>query len=103
MSKRIEVCKKEELEAGCGKAFPVGDRMIAVFLHEGKYYAMDDFCPHMGASLAGGWIYENTVACPWHAWRFGLEDGCWVDNPKIKTEVYPVIEEDGKLLVELPD
>ncbi|MEZ6075449.1 MAG: Rieske (2Fe-2S) protein [Pirellulaceae bacterium] len=48
-----------------------------------KYYAIDDFCPHQGASLAAGYIVEGcAVACAWHHWRFSLEDGTWLDNPK---------------------
>jgi nitrite reductase (NADH) small subunit len=76
--------------------------MIAVFHMEDRYYAIDDFCPHQGASLAGGWVHEGCVACPWHAWRFNLEDGAWLDNPKIKVETYPVTIQGDDILVELP-
>ncbi len=44
----------------------------------------------MGASLGDGWVEDGCVACPWHAWRFRLSDGAWLDNPKIKTQVFPV-------------
>jgi nitrite reductase/ring-hydroxylating ferredoxin subunit len=57
----------------------------------------------MGASLAGGCLHQGTVACPWHAWQFDLKDGCWVDNPKIKVEVYPIKVVDENLVIELPD
>ncbi len=76
--------------------------MIAVFHMEDRFYAIDDFCPHQGASLAGGWVHEGCVACPWHAWRFNLEDGAWLDNPKIKVETYPVTIQGDDILVELP-
>ena len=31
----------------------VGGKLVAVFFSEGKYFAIDDTCPHMGASLHG--------------------------------------------------
>jgi nitrite reductase (NADH) small subunit len=102
MSERVLICQASDLTENCGKAFPVGDRMIAVFLHAGKVYAMDDFCPHMGASLADGCLYQGSVACPWHAWRFDLKDGTWLDNPKIKTAVYTVEIVDQQVYIELP-
>ena len=38
----------------------------------GKYYAIDDCCPHMGSSLAGGRLEQGVVVCPDHAWRFSI-------------------------------
>lgn len=102
MPNLIAIAKTTEIPEKEGRAFPVGDRMIAVFQVEGKFYAMDDFCPHQGASLSAGWIHDGCVACPWHAWRFQLTDGTWMDNPKIKTETYPVTVQGDDILVELP-
>jgi nitrite reductase (NADH) small subunit/3-phenylpropionate/trans-cinnamate dioxygenase ferredoxin subunit len=64
--------------------------VIAVFCLNGTYHAIDDLCPHMGASLAEGYVEQGVVVCPWHAWRFRVCDGTWCDNPKIKIGAYPV-------------
>ena len=103
MAKRITVAKVSEIPNKEARAFPVGDRMIAVFNQDGKFHAMDDFCPHMGASLAGGWIENGTVACPWHAWRFSLVDGCWLDNPKIKADIFKVFIVGDEIQIEIHD
>ncbi|MFM7117735.1 MAG: Rieske (2Fe-2S) protein, partial [Planctomycetota bacterium] len=66
-------------------------------------YAIDDQCPHMGASLASGYLENCTVACPWHAWRFDIRDGSWCDNPRVKIDSYPVEARDGGLFVKIPD
>lgn len=102
MPNLIAIAKTADIPENEGRAFPMGDRMIAVFQVEGKFYAMDDFCPHQGASLSAGWIHDGCVACPWHAWRFQLTDGTWMDNPKIKTETYPVTIQGDDIFVELP-
>ncbi|HWG46844.1 MAG TPA: Rieske (2Fe-2S) protein [Gemmataceae bacterium] len=84
------VCRIGELAEGEGKTVTVGGRLIAVFHSQGGYQAIDDTCPHMGASLSGGYVEEGIVTCPWHAWRFRLCDGVWADNPRIKIDSYPV-------------
>lgn len=84
------VGKVEEFEEGRGKAVPVDDRMVAVFRRGGQWYAIDDLCPHMGASLAEGHVEGETVTCPWHAWRFCIKDGTWEDNRRVKVDTFEV-------------
>src|SRR5580765_5132325 len=90
MSEFHTVCKINELKEGEGKTVAIGHRLIALFLIDGKVNAIDDTCPHMGASLSGGHVENNIVTCPWHAWRFRVTDGTWADNPRIKIPCHPV-------------
>ena|SRR5687768_5317238 len=90
MSEFQTVCKVSEVHEGEGKAIPVGKKIIAVFRVGSEFYALDDVCPHMGASLSGGYVEDGIVTCPWHAWRFRLKDGAWADSPRVKTGCYPV-------------
>ncbi len=90
MSEFHPVCKVQDVPEGEGKTVSVGKKLIAVFREGGQFYAIDDLCPHMGASLSGGYVEEGVVTCPWHAWRFRLTDGAWADNPRIKIGCYPV-------------
>jgi nitrite reductase (NADH) small subunit/3-phenylpropionate/trans-cinnamate dioxygenase ferredoxin subunit len=84
------VCRVGDVAEGEGKVVEVGNKLVAVFCEGGNYYAIDDMCPHMGASLSGGFVENGIVTCPWHAWRFRLRDGAWADNPRIKIGSYPV-------------
>ncbi|HXG09458.1 MAG TPA: nitrite reductase small subunit NirD [Gemmataceae bacterium] len=95
------VCRVGELAEGQSKTVAVGDKLIAVFRHEGRYYAIDDVCPHMGASLSDGYVEQGIVTCPWHAWRFRLADGAWADNPRLKISCYPVRLEGDKVQVQV--
>ncbi len=90
MAKFQTVCKVQDLKDGEGKTVAVGKKMIAVFAEGEQVHAIDDFCPHMGASLSGGYVENGIVTCPWHAWRFRLCDGAWADNPKIKIGCHAV-------------
>jgi len=84
------VARVGDIPDGQGVAFAVGGRMVAVFNQGSEYFAIDDICPHMGASLAGGHVEQGIVACPWHAWRFCIADGTWCDNPRVKIDRFDV-------------
>lgn len=84
------VAKVGDVPEGEGRAYEVGGKLVAVFHDGGEYFAIDDTCPHMGASLAQGALLDGTVICCWHHWRFSIRDGTWVDNPKLKIDAYDV-------------
>ena len=90
MSDFQTVCRVSDLVENEGTTVEVGGKLIAVFRCGEQYYAIDDVCPHMGASLSDGYVEKGIVTCPWHAWRFRLADGAWADNPRIKIGSYPV-------------
>ncbi|MEM8736540.1 MAG: Rieske (2Fe-2S) protein [Planctomycetota bacterium] len=99
----VTVAQVGEIPEGEGRAFPVAKRMVAVFCSDGDYFAVDDFCPHQGASLAEGYIDKEqcAVACPWHHWRFSMDNGSWLDNPKIKIDRFAVRVMGGKIQVQV--
>src|SRR5260221_5565093 len=84
------VARVGEIPEGEGRCFEIDGRMIAVFCVAGGYSAIYDTCPHMGASLAAGYVEDGGVMCPWHAWRFCVKSGTWLDNPKstLRQEVF---------------
>jgi NAD(P)H-dependent nitrite reductase small subunit len=101
MSDFKTVCRVADLVDGQGRTVAIGDKLIAVFAYQGGYFAIDDVCPHMGASLSDGYVEKGIVTCPWHAWRFRLADGAWADNPRIKIGCYPVRVVDDEVQVAL--
>lgn len=97
------VCKRSELRSDAGKTVAVGQRLVAIFLVDDHPCAIDDVCPHMGASLAAGEVENGIVKCPWHGWRFRVTDGTWADNPRIKIPSFPVRIVGDEVQVQLPD
>lgn len=102
MSEFTTVAKVGAIAEGQGEAFAVNGRMVAVFNIDGNYQAIDDLCPHMGASLAGGHVEDGIVTCPWHAWHFKTCDGTWCDNPKVKVDSFEVRVEGDEIQVHVP-
>lgn len=99
------VARTGDIPEGQGRCFSVNGTMVGVFLDQGRYFAINDFCPHMGASLAEGYVENGAVMCPWHAWRFSLCDGTWLDNSKssIRTNSYPIRVEGDLIQVSVPN
>jgi nitrite reductase (NADH) small subunit/3-phenylpropionate/trans-cinnamate dioxygenase ferredoxin subunit len=86
------VARVGEIAEGRGVRVEIDGRAIAVFLECGTYYAIDDTCPHKGARLSDGIVYNRSVTCTGHAWRFSLEDGHTLDRCGGRTRIgaYPV-------------
>jgi nitrite reductase (NADH) small subunit/3-phenylpropionate/trans-cinnamate dioxygenase ferredoxin subunit len=99
MAEYRTVCKVNELAEGQSRVVSVGNKLVAVFRHGGDYFAIDDVCPHMGASLGDGYVEDGIVTCPWHAWRFRLADGAWADNPRLKIGCYLVRVEGDEIQI----
>ena len=97
------VAKVGDIVTNEGRAFVVGKRIVAVFFDGTDYRAIDDSCPHMGASLAQGRFCDNSVTCGWHAWCFSLEDGTWIDNPRLKIDTFEVRVQGGEIQVNVED
>ena len=96
------VARVGDIPVGEGRTFEVGGRLVAVFNDGGAFRAIDDLCPHMGASLGSGPLRDGEVVCPWHAWRFRLCDGAWCDNPRLRVDVFEVRVVDGSIEVRVP-
>jgi len=105
MSDFQTVAKVGDIPDGEGRSFQVEGTLIALFNRSGQYSAIHDSCPHMGASLATGYLEGSQVTCPWHAWRFSVEDGTWLDNPSSKLNVpcYEVRVQGDDIQIRLPD
>jgi len=97
------VVRVGEIPEGEGRTCTVGDRSVAVFLAGGKYYALDDRCPHMGDSLGLGEVHGETIVCPQHLWVFNLADGSCVDSSTLHAETFEVRIHDGEIQVRIPE
>jgi len=75
----VDVCPLEELQRERVKVVSAEGRVIAVFYEEGKLYALDNRCPHMGFPLNRGTVKDGILTCHWHHAKFDLAGGCTFD------------------------
>ncbi len=96
----VPVASAEEIPPGTAKQVQVNGYTVAVFNVAGTFYAIDDTCTHEEASLAGGPVYGDIVACPKHGSRFHLPTGRVLSLPAVvPVNIYPVKVDDGQVLV----
>jgi len=75
----VEVCPLGELERDGVRVVSAEGRVIAVFIDQGKAYAVDNRCPHMGFPLHRGTVKDGILTCHWHHAKFDLAGGCTFD------------------------
>ena len=73
------VCRVDELQRGTAKRVVVGETPVAIFIVENEVFALDDRCPHAGASLSRGYIEGDIIRCRIHHWGFRIRDGLYID------------------------
>lgn len=78
----------------------VEDRQIALVESEGRIYAVDNRCPHMGYPLSVGSLKGTTLTCDWHNWKFDLDSGgCLRGEEAVRS--YETRVEGGHILVNI--
>jgi nitrite reductase/ring-hydroxylating ferredoxin subunit len=98
----VKIGSVTDVEPGQGRAFDVGDKRVAVFNVNGGFFAIDDTCPHAGASLSEGEVEDGKICCPWHYAEFDLETGNHLNAPATcDVAAYKVVVEGEDLLVEV--
>ena len=72
----------------------------------GEYVALDDVCPHKGASLSGGKIKNGNVMCPYHGYEYNNEGVlkkvpglCYRPSSIYDTTQYDIVEREGWVFI----
>ena len=103
MAASVTVASASDLHAGQRKLVFVNGRSVVLFNIEGRLHAIDNSCPHNGASLASGRLVGNVLQCPAHGLRFDLATGCTPGSGGLCLKTYPVQETDGHVVIQLED
>jgi nitrite reductase (NADH) small subunit len=80
-----------------------GDHDIALFRVGDELRAIDNACPHYGASLSDGWVENGVVACPWHCWQFDTATGECLSVASATVKTYPVEVRAGEVHISIED
>jgi len=116
---RYIVATVDELPPGGRKKVKLGGRDIALFRSGDSYRAIQDRCPHEGASLCAGKItglatsdrpgsYRleregELLRCPWHGWEFDIRTGqSWCDPERVRVRSFDAQVKSGSELTKGP-
>jgi nitrite reductase (NADH) small subunit/3-phenylpropionate/trans-cinnamate dioxygenase ferredoxin subunit len=98
---RVRIAAVADVPPGTGRVVETGGKDIALFNVGGRFYAIDNGCPHRGGPLGEGDIEGTIVTCPWHAWRWDVTTGTNTNNPAVKVGCFGVAVEGGEVFLEV--
>ncbi|MFB6170573.1 MAG: Rieske (2Fe-2S) protein [Haloarculaceae archaeon] len=98
----VPVADVADLEREGHRVVTEGGHTVALFHHEGRVYAVDNRCPHMGFPLAEGTVDDGVLTCHWHHARFELACGDTFDPWADDVRTFPVEVRDGQVYLD-PD
>jgi nitrite reductase/ring-hydroxylating ferredoxin subunit len=97
----VLAARLDDVRAAGRTSVRVAGRSLALFFHDGRVYAVDNRCPHMGFPLHRGTVQDGILTCHWHHARFDLESGGTFDQFADDARVFPVEVRDGEVWVDL--
>ena len=98
-AKFIECAKVAEIPDDGIIAVNVSGQSIALAKSDGKIFAVDNRCPHMGYPLNRGSVHDGILICHWHHAMFDLASGCTFHPFADDVQPYPIEVRDGKVYV----
>lgn len=103
--RRIDLLGEDEVPDGTMKmAWVDGTDQVLVVNTGGEISAVQGVCSHEYFELDQGFLTAGTLTCALHLSRFDLSNGEPLDPPaEDPLAVYPVVVENGRILIEVPD
>jgi 3-phenylpropionate/trans-cinnamate dioxygenase ferredoxin subunit len=103
--RRIDLLGVDELGDGEMRMVHVdGTDQVLVINQDGVFTATQGVCSHEYFELDKGFLTAGTLTCALHLSRFDLSSGEPIDPPaELPLEIYPVVIEDGRVLIDVPD
>lgn len=80
----LRVASVSDLADGVGKVVTAGGVRFALFVKDGRVFALSNVCRHQGGPIGEGRVVNGCITCPWHGFQYQAEDGC---SPPPFTEV----------------
>lgn len=103
MGRWVRVAAARQVPPGTGRTVLALGRRVALFNDGGEFHALDDTCPHQGASLGEGLLVAGRVICPWHSWIFDVRTGACPRVPDIAVSSYATRRAGDDVEVEVPE
>ena len=98
-----DVAASQDVTEDAPISVKVGEREIGIYALNGRYYALEDVCPHAYALLSQGFVEGEEIECPLHGAKFHIPTGKCTREPADRDLArYDVKLEAGRLLVNVP-
>lgn len=87
----------QQISANTVQTISVAGKKICIAHTQEGFFAVNDKCPHNGASLGNGYCTkENSIVCPLHRYHFDLKTGRAKSGLGDVVDTYPIeVRADG--------
>lgn len=82
--------------------FVPGGATVLVLNVGGQFHALENSCPHAGASIASGPCHGHVLSCPAHGLQFNIRTGQCTASPTLRIPTYGVVIADAQLWLRPP-
>ncbi|MFE3192138.1 Rieske 2Fe-2S domain-containing protein [Nocardia sp. NPDC059240] len=82
-----------------------GTKLVIFADSQGELHVLDSYCRHLGGDLSMGEVKGDSIACPFHDWRWGGNGKCtgipYAKRvpPLARTRSWATLERNGQLFV----
>ena len=95
----IRVAALSDVPPGAMLPSLLNGRELVVCNENGVIHALDGLCPHRNGPLAQGNFVDGRLVCPWHAWEFHCDTGCYDYDSAIQLRRFPVTIQNDDIYV----
>jgi 3-phenylpropionate/trans-cinnamate dioxygenase ferredoxin subunit len=93
----------EATEPDFVRQIQIEGKKLCLVKHQGEFFVVQNYCPHAGGALSGGWCKDGYLVCPIHRWEYNLHNGRGAEGQGDYIDTYPVEMRDGRLYVGLKE
>jgi len=95
----VVVGRVDDIPSGTSRMVKVNGKSIALFNVSGKFFAINNICPHKGGPLVKGKLKGYVVGCPWHHLQFDVRSGFGTDGGGYCVASYDIQVNDDEIYV----
>lgn len=95
----VRIGAADDVQEGQMRVFDVAGVKVNVAGADGRLYAFDDTCTHMGCSLASGELAGTVVTCACHGSQFDVTSGVVLRGPAQRPVRSRALQVDGDALL----
>lgn len=78
------------------KLIVLDNKKICVVKVDHEFFAVQNKCPHAGASLSSGFCIDKKIICPYHRFEYNLETGKGAPGQNDYIDTFPIeVRSDG--------
>lgn len=101
--REVSIALPDDFGPGMRKLAFIDGVQIVILNVAGTLHAIENSCPHAGASLASGKLEGLMLRCPSHGLKFNVADGCIAGGGAMRVQTYPIVTANGGAVLTLPE